>query len=82
MPMNASLWHAAAYQPDQDWDEPEDEGFVDGCPHCEQAKAGKKDVSKRFWDAPSGQMVHALYSAWVEDGEMPLVACQGEPADE
>lgn len=71
--MDASLWRAAAYQPDEDWDDGEPD-YEEGCPHCEQVKAGRLDVSERYYWPLSFGYVHSLLGA-VED---IIVPCQPE----
>lgn len=72
--MNASLWRAAAYQPDEDWDDGEPD-YEDGCPHCDQVKAGRRDVSERYYSPLAFGYVHSLLGV-VED---IIVLCQPEP---
>ncbi len=71
--MNSSLWRAAAYQPDEDWDDGEPD-YEEGCPHCEQVKAGRRDVSMRYYSTFDFGYVHTLRGA-VED---ITVLCQPE----
>lgn len=71
--MDSSLWRAAAYQPDEDWDDGEPD-YEDGCPHCEQVKAGRRDVSMRYFSTFDYGYVHTLRGA-VED---ITVLCQSE----
>ena len=58
---------------DPDYDPPESL-FQENCRYCEQVKAGKRDISYRFYDDAFAQYVHALWRANTADWTT-LVPC-------